>query len=116
MLVICPLDTVVVKYSYPLPLFTPLTSCFSPPPFLSPSLRSQRDVAGEKEQREQRLLELQKKLARLEGEIATAENDRKQFDADAQKTSNQQSMLRSVITLRLTVSAKYYAFEHIVCV
>lgn len=38
-------------------------------------------MAGEKEEREQKLHDLQRKLVVLEGEATTAENDRRQFDS-----------------------------------
>ena len=47
--------------------------------FLPLSSRSQRDVSGEKERRLRQLQELEEKLKRVESEMATADNDRKQF-------------------------------------
>lgn len=47
--------------------------------------RSQRDLSGEKEQRAKQLMEFQEKLSKLEEEVTTAENDRRQFDADIRK-------------------------------
>lgn len=60
-------------------------------------------MAGEKELREQQLQDLQKKLARLEGEISTAENDRKQFDADAKRAESQQIQFRYIKWFHLVV-------------
>lgn len=58
--------------------------------------RSQRDVAGEKALREKELQELQKKLVLVEGEIATAENDRRQFDGAVKRGKEKESELRWV--------------------
>ena len=74
-----------VPVPYPLCLLLPLSV---------PLCRSQRDIAGEKELREKRLQELQKKLARLEGEMATAENDKRQFDADTKRASEQYNIFK----------------------
>lgn len=56
--------------------------------------RSQRDVAGEKALREQQLQELQRKLSMVEGEIVTAENDRKQFDGAVKSGRDMEGELR----------------------
>lgn len=50
--------------------------------------RSQRDVAGEKEERRKKLENLQNKLRMVEGAIQTAENDRKQFDAEVKRSQD----------------------------
>ena len=58
--------------------------------------RSQRDVAGEKALREKEVEKLQKKLALVEGEVATAENDRRQFDGAVKQGREKESELRLV--------------------
>ena len=52
-------------------------------------VRSQRDTAGEREQRLRLLEDSQKKLVMLEGDIATAENDKRQFEAEVKRTEGQ---------------------------
>jgi hypothetical protein len=54
-------------------------------------------VAGEKELREAELQDLHKKLAMVEGEMATAENDRKQFDGAVKRGREMEMELRSVV-------------------
>lgn len=54
--------------------------------FILLASRSQRDVAGEKEARLRQLQDLEERLRRVEGEISTAENDRRQFDAALRET------------------------------
>ena len=56
--------------------------------------RSQRDTAGEREERQRQLEECQKKLAMLEGDIATADNDRKQFDGEVKRRQAQRDDIR----------------------
>ena len=63
------------------------------------TFRSKRDMAGEKELREKQLVDLQKQLAILEGEIATAENDEAQFDGEVKRGVEQMTELRFVIHL-----------------
>ncbi len=53
--------------------------------------RSQRDTAGEREKRAKRLEECQKMVARLDGDIATADNDRRQFDAEVKRRQTQRN-------------------------
>ena len=62
---------------------------------LSPH-RSQRDLAGEKEARAKLLAEHLKEVAMLEAHITTAENDKRQFDAEVKRGSDQKIELRSV--------------------
>lgn len=56
--------------------------------------RSQRDVAGEKEERRRKLEDLQEKLGRVEGAIQTAENDGRQFDAEVKRSQEIERELR----------------------
>ena len=61
-----------------------------------PTFRNQRDTAGEKELRAQQLSQHRENLEKLEGEIATAENDRKQFDAAVKRGRDNQNEHRFV--------------------
>ncbi len=64
--------------------------------FVIYACRSQRDVEGEKALRETELQQLHKKLAKVEGEIATAENDKKQFDGAVMRVYDREAELRWV--------------------
>ena len=53
--------------------------------------------------REQQLQELHKKMALVEGEIATTENDRRQFDGAVKRGKERESELKLVLPVWCSV-------------
>ena len=78
------------------------TTCLSSHKITPLTCRSQRDIAGEKERRAKDLADLQGKLTQLGSEIATAENDKRQFDAAVKAELESLAEQRSVIIMLKT--------------